>query len=108
MKCHYILAIFSILLSPLWAADNFKVVCFFDSSKNPNISLSDLSNALDHCSHFVYGYATLVPHFFSISFDGTQERTIPPSDIGILKQEFPQVKFPILKYISHTLLKKYQ
>lgn len=41
----------------------------------------------------MYGYATLVPHFFSISFDGTQERTISPSDIGKLKQEFPQVKF---------------
>ncbi|XP_061392690.1 chitinase-like protein Idgf1, partial [Musca vetustissima] len=93
MDWFYITAFISLLANPLWAAQNFKVVCFFDSANTLNLTLKDLGNAIGDCSHFIYGYATLVPYFFPISFDGTVGQTVLYSDIIQLKNQFPQVKF---------------
>uniref|UniRef100_A0A1I8PU28 GH18 domain-containing protein n=1 Tax=Stomoxys calcitrans TaxID=35570 RepID=A0A1I8PU28_STOCA len=82
-----------VLLVKCLRIDGSNIVCFLDSSNPSLIAVEALTVALHDCTHFIYGYATLTPRYFSLSFDGSVGRTLALADIAGLKEQFPKVKF---------------
>ncbi|XP_075152624.1 chitinase-like protein Idgf3 [Haematobia irritans] len=91
LKCT--LAALFLLLIQSKELQSSKIVCFFDSSNPSEISLVSLEIALGECSHFIYGYAAIIPHFYRLFLDGTIQRSLQVTDIAELKKKFPHVKF---------------